>query len=92
MLQVLVAGLRQRGETVVDDVLLSILVDPTPLPELFDEALVHPVNLEEGSVAESVLPVSVAIIHDVVVDRGFYEVQYSLVTHFKQVNSVLTFE
>lgn len=68
LFHVLVSRVGQRRKTVVHHVLLSILVELASLGELIDVALMHSVEFEERPVAKLVVPVSVAIVHHVVVN------------------------
>ena len=71
LLQVLIACLSQRREAIVDQVLLPVLVYLPPLAKLLDETLMNPINFEEWPIAESVVTMSVAVVHHIVVDGGF---------------------
>ena len=65
--QVLVPRFRKRWEPLINEILLPILVNHSPLGKLIDVVLVHPLNLKELLVMEPLRPVSVAIVHYIVV-------------------------
>ena len=68
LLQVLITGVGQGGETVVHHVLLPVLVEAAAFGELADVAFMHSVNLEELLVAEPAITVPIAVMHNGVVN------------------------
>ena len=66
LLQVLVPRLRQRWKTVINQILLPILIDCSPLAKLADEAVMHALYLEEWLVLELIITMPIHIMHYIV--------------------------